>query len=1148
MRPRLTLHACDDEFALINTRNFGPNHYQWNDDKGLDWSDGGKRTLYLSQPANNAATGLPTITGTANVGQTLTASNSDIADTDGLPTSFVYQWVRVDGSGETDISGATSNTYTLAAADAGKKIKLVVSFTDIFDGEETVTSDAFPSSSTVQQTGSGTQGVEAPTITGSPALSESGSDGTWAAGATVEVTLTFSEAVTVDTTGGTPSIGLDLGGTESRRAPYLRGSGTTALVFAYTLTATDGSHTSLLVPIDSLALNGGTIRSQATSADAALSHNWGPRRPGRRRLAPGTIVAPRTRETRSPRALSALPGSHNGSSAFTFELHFSEEPEGLSYTTVAGGLLEVTGATVDKARRLTAGSNLGWEVTMTPSQSGDIAIRLPARACTETNAVCAGGRALDGAVSATVRGVPFTASFSGVPAEHDGATAFDIRFHLSAEPAGLSYRTVQNGLFTVTGGSIEKASRLSPGKNNGWTLRILPSGLGNVTVRVNGTSACDTAPGVCTADGRKLAGGLSVSTAGPAVLSVADAEVEEGADATLAFTVTLSKARSTPTTVDYATSDGTATAGSDYTSTSGTLTFAPLETSNTVSVPVQDDAHDEGSETLTLTLSNASGARLGDSTATGTINNTDPMPQAWLARFGRAAADHAIEAIEARWQGGAQTRPETHFTLGGQRIEGLFNWGRIGSAFNGGVASGDGTVLRDETTWERMDRLKAESLAGDSHADSSSGPGGSSPAGSSSLVGSFLSTLGQPGAGLRSARPRDVLMGSSFFYSRPLGEDGEPSGRVGWLGDWSAWGQTAATRFSGADGPLSLDGDVETATLGVDSRWGRWHAGVALAHSEGEGAYTHPEARGGEMTSTLTSLHPFARYEFNERTSVWGVVGYGVGGLTLTPEGVVSEIATALSTSMAAFGGRGVLSVRAGDAGRFELAIRSDARMTHTTSDSVEGLVAAAGATSRVRLVLEGSGALPLATGGVLRPTLEAGLRYDGGDAETGAGLEIGAGLGYAAGRLAVELNARTLVAHEDTEYEEWGFSGSIQYRPVTDGRGVSLKLGSAWGDAQSGVQSLWSRQDASGLSRAAAMEAAQRFEAEFGYGLDGRKGRALWVPFIAAQTSEGGQVYRMGVNLTSGRNIQVGLEMGQRGNVRGEAEKAVQLRGEVRW
>ena len=59
-----------------------------------------------------------------------------------------------------------------------------------------------------------------------------------------------------------------------------------------------------------------------------------------------------------------------------------------------------------------------------------------------------------------------TASFSGVPAEH-GGTAFEIRFHLSEEAATLSFRTIQNGLFDVTGASIENASRLNPGQNNG---------------------------------------------------------------------------------------------------------------------------------------------------------------------------------------------------------------------------------------------------------------------------------------------------------------------------------------------------------------------------------------------------------------------------------------------------------------------------------------------------------------------------------------------------------------------------------------------------------------------------------------------------------------------------------------------------------
>ena len=95
-----------------------------------------------------------------------------------------------------------------------------------------------------------------------------------------------------------------------------------------------------------------------------------------------------------------------------------------------------------------------------------------------------------------------------------------------------------------------------------------------------------------------------------ATLSVADARTTEEADATLEFAVTLSRAASGTVTVDYATADGTAQAGQDYTATDGTLTFAAGETQKTVSVAVLDDAHDEGEETLTLTLSNASGAHI----------------------------------------------------------------------------------------------------------------------------------------------------------------------------------------------------------------------------------------------------------------------------------------------------------------------------------------------------------------------------------------------------------------------------------------------------------------------------------------------------------------------------------------------------------
>ena len=218
-------------------------------------------------------------------------------------------------------------------------------------------------------------------------------------------------------------------------------------------------------------------------------------------------------------------------------------------------------------------------------------------------------------------------------------------------------------------------------------------------------------------------------------------------------------------------------------------------------------------------------------------------------------------------------------------------------------------------------------------------------------------------------------------------------------------------------------------------------------------------------------------YRVNERTNLWGVLGYGVGGLTLTPDSAVPGaesgaepivsgmpgIQADLATTMAEFGGRGVLSVRSVRAGAFELAIVSDAMATNTVSEARQNLMGAAGQTSRLRLMLEGSGSMPVA-GGVLRPTLEAGLRVDGGDAETGAGF------GYAAGQFAVEVKARTLLAHEDTEYEEWGFSGSMRYRPRSDGRGLSMNLGSAWVATQSGVQSLWARQDAGGLARGAAV------------------------------------------------------------------------------
>ena len=546
--------------------------------------------------------------------------------------------------------------------------------------------------------------------------------------------------------------------------------------------------------------------------------------------------------------------------------------------------------------------------------------------------------------------------------------------------------------------------------------------------------------------------------------------------------------------------------------------------------------------------------------ATVTIVTSHPLPQAWLARFGRAATDHVVDAVSSRWQGGPQA---SHLTIGGVQTGALFGWiGRVGQAARD-TADDRGDPVRTETSWTRLfapsggpGTGRGGTGPGMTVTDRNTGPVGlggvdrkaGAPLSGRAAQGALLGALGLPDPRALTDL-RAALLGSSFFYSGARDEDGQPR-TPGGFGEWSVWGRGAASWFSGTDSGLSLDGEVVTAMLGFDSRWERWLAGVVVSHSRGQGTYTHPTATGGAVASSLTALHPYAGYKFNERTSIWGVLGYGVGEMSLTPERSVTALETGLMNAMAAVGGRMALSVRSGPARRFELAIRSDARLTNTAADGVGAMAGAAGQTHRVRMMLEGSGVMPLATGGVLKPRLEAGLRYDAGDAETGAGLEAGGGLGYAFGRLSLEVNARGLLAHRDTQYEEWGFSGAVAYTPSEDGRGVSLRLGSGWGATQSGVQSLWRRQDATDLVRHAEFDAAQRYQVELRYGLDGLKGRVRWTPYIGVESGGGSsQALRLGVTLTSGRRFDAGLELGRRqGGPGAGPEHAGQIRVTLLW
>ena len=113
------------------------------DDGGQEETLTSAATIAVEARSNSPATGAPTITGTVQVGETLTVGTGGIADANGLTgVSYSYQWIRSDGNADADIEDATGSTYELSDADVGKTIKVKVSFTDDTGNEETLTSAA----------------------------------------------------------------------------------------------------------------------------------------------------------------------------------------------------------------------------------------------------------------------------------------------------------------------------------------------------------------------------------------------------------------------------------------------------------------------------------------------------------------------------------------------------------------------------------------------------------------------------------------------------------------------------------------------------------------------------------------------------------------------------------------------------------------------------------------------------------------------------------------------------------------------------------------------------------------------------------------------------------------------------------------------
>ena len=408
----------------------------------------------------------------------------------------------------------------------------------------------------------------------------------------------------------------------------------------------------------------------------------------------------------------------------------------------------------------------------------------------------------------------------------------------------------------------------------------------------------------------------------------------------------------------------------------------------------------------------------------------------------------------------------------------------------------------------------------------------------------------------RTVTPRDLLTGSSFALA----------GGTAASGFYGLWGRGAVSRFDGREGDLSLDGEVVSGMLGADWTQGAVTAGLLVAHSRGEGGYRGAGA--GTVASTLTGFYPWGRYALSERLSVWGVAGYGEGTLTLTPEDPDGESRPAMRTdldlTMAAAGLRGVL-VQAPESGGIELAVKTDVMGVRTRTAAVRGgsgkLAAAKADVTRLRLGLEGSRPFRFEGGAALTPSVEIGVRHDGGDAETSFGVDIGGGIAWSDPQrgLSAELRGRGLLSHRAEGFREHGLSGSLGFDPTPGARGLSLTLSQTLGaQATGGMDALLGRRTLAGLAANdngnGEDPANRRLELKLGYGFAAFGDRFTSTPELGIGLSNAGRDYSLGWRLTRegnrARSLELLLETTRRqsANDNAAAEHAIGARLTARW
>ncbi|MCY4093565.1 MAG: hypothetical protein OXG05_00405 [Gammaproteobacteria bacterium] len=333
-------------------------------------------------------------------------------------------------------------------------------------------------------------------------------------------------------------------------------------------------------------------------------------------------------------------------------------------------------------------------------------------------------------------------------------------------------------------------------------------------------------------------------------------------------------------------------------------------------------------------------------------------------------------------------------------------------------------------------------------------------------------------------------------FALNLGSSENPS-------NWSVWGDIDRQSYEGE----GYDGMASSVYLGADVTVAEcWIFGVAVSSSSGESDYSWGTAT-QTMDLSLTTVLPYVSYQPTNGSSIWGVAGFGSGELDTTVVGASNDVSDLTSTITMVGGSQELTKV-----GRMSLALRGDAATasleTEDGNGAADGLAADV---NRIRVGLEGSFRTETGQGGMLEPFGQVSLRSDGGDGDTGTGIEVAGGVRMTSSTFTLEIQGRTLAMHGADEYSESGFSLMAKLNPSASMTGVAVTIAPRWGADALGNGMLWqddlkvgSANTYGALTGFGNAGANKSIDAQIGYGMLVANEQYLLTPFVDFGVTDG--------------------------------------------